>query len=96
MTDVEIVGNAVTGTLPYVTGYTGFSEDAAEQEGNYLALRIESYGDEVTATYDGATATIDEDEILIVRVTAAGGDLVLTSASGSVTLDLSGLELEEE
>ena len=30
----------ITGTLKYVTGYTGFSSKPAEQKGNYIALKV--------------------------------------------------------
>lgn len=36
--DVVVGEDTITGTLKYVTGYTGFSGDPALQEGNYLAL----------------------------------------------------------
>lgn len=42
--------NFISGTLKYVTGYTGFSSDPEEQEGNYLALKF--------AATEGATTTI--------------------------------------
>ena len=32
----------VTGTLKYVNGYVDFSSNTSEQEGNYLALKIEA------------------------------------------------------
>lgn len=32
----------ITGTLKYVTGYTGFSNKAAQQEGNYIALKVDA------------------------------------------------------
>lgn len=37
--NVVVEGDAISGTLHYVTGYTGFhGSDPLEQEGNYLAL----------------------------------------------------------
>lgn len=37
--NVVVEGDAISGTLHYVTGYTGFDgSDPLEQEGNYLAL----------------------------------------------------------
>ena len=47
--DVIVHDEWISGTLKYVTGYTGFSGDVEEQSGNYLAL-------DFTFT-DGATAT---------------------------------------
>ena len=49
--DVEINGNEIVGTLPYVNGYTQFSGAEEEQEGNYLVLKAESD--------DGATITAE-------------------------------------
>lgn len=48
--NVLVHDDYITGTLKYVTGYTGFSGDAAKQSGYYLAL-------DFTAT-DGATTTV--------------------------------------
>lgn len=41
-TGITVGSDSVSGTLKYVTGYTGFSGDPAEQEGNYLALHIDT------------------------------------------------------
>lgn len=41
----------IQGTLKYVTGYTGFSGDPAEQSGNYLALKFDAPA--------GATTTVE-------------------------------------
>lgn len=41
-TGIEITGNVISGTLKYVTGYTGFSGDPEEQEGNFLALHVDT------------------------------------------------------
>ena len=48
--NVLVHDDYITGTLKYVTGYTGYSGDPAEQSGYYIAL-------DFTAT-DGATTTI--------------------------------------
>lgn len=40
--DVVVADDEVTGTLKYVNGYVDFSSNTSEQEGNYLALRIEA------------------------------------------------------
>lgn len=37
---VKVQGNAITGTLKHVEGYTGFSNKVEEQSGNYLALKF--------------------------------------------------------
>ena len=73
--NVAINGDVVTGTLKYVTGYTGFSGDPAEQKGNYLALHFssEDEGAVITAqmfngSHPDRIVTLDEDGILICRV----------------------------
>ena len=40
-TGVTIGADSITGTLLYVTDYTGFSSDPAMQEGNYLVIHCE-------------------------------------------------------
>ena len=104
--NVEISGNAITGTLHYLTDYTGFSGDPAEQEGNYLVTSCEaSEGDTITAELIGGQhgpVTLDEDGILIARITDPATQqlrFVATGADGSTetqTFSLSGLTLEEE
>lgn len=76
--DVEINDGQITGTLKYVTGYTGFSGDPEEQEGNYLVLHFGCSDPDA----DGATIstfltngvidhpqTLDPDGLLICRIT---------------------------
>lgn len=43
--NVVISGTKITGTLKYVENYTGFSKNAAEQSGNYLALDLSASND---------------------------------------------------
>ena len=100
---VTVTGNAVSGTLLAVTGYTGFSGDPAEQSGHYLALVCTAQeGDTITAELIGGLhgpVTLDDDGILIVRVTDKDAQKLkytATAADGSSEsrlLDLSGLTL---
>lgn len=39
-TGITVVNTVISGTLNYVTGYTEFSGDPAEQEGNFLAVKF--------------------------------------------------------
>ena len=70
--DVTVGKNAISGTLHYVTGYTGFSGNASEQEGNYLALHFEA--EDATSISvkvigsDHDPATLDEDGLLVLRI----------------------------
>ena len=64
--------NQVAGTLPYITGWTEFSGDETEQNGNYLGLHF-TYPDDATTTVkknDSETAsTLDSDHVCIFRIT---------------------------
>lgn len=48
---VEVHDNFIDGTLKHVTGFTGFSSNADEQSGNFLALKF--------AHTTGATTTVE-------------------------------------
>ena len=71
---ITVGENAITGTLKYVTGYTGFSGDVAEQKGNYLALHASSSGaDSITLELIGGVSgrgevTLDGDGLMIIRI----------------------------
>lgn len=73
-TSVEVGVDAITGTLKYVTGYTGFSGDVAEQSGNYLALKVTAIeGATITVELINGTVghpvTLDEDGMIVIRIT---------------------------
>lgn len=100
-----VVGeNSISGTLKYVTGYTGFSGDEAEQSGHYLALHFASEADAViTVEIDGGhhgPVTLDEDGIIILRLEDPHqGIKVTTTVSGvsaSRYFSLRELVFEEE
>lgn len=95
----------ITGTLKYVTGYTGFSGDVSEQSGHYLVTHStsETAGAAIKVQLLGGTTpeqTLDVDGILITRVTDPANQKLKISAvkDGTPTntkiFDLSGLVLE--
>lgn len=102
--DIAIGKGAITGTLKYVTGYTGFSGDTKEQSGHYLATHCTvAEGTTVTAELVGGAighaVTLDADGILISRLDDSDMVLVFKSYVDGVlqntqTFDLSGLALE--
>lgn len=101
---VGVGGSDITGTLKYVTGYTGFSGDPAEQEGHYLALHIDTEVEGATITAeiiggDHGPVTLDSDRTLIVRIKHKGQKIkIVASKTDYPTITkvytLAGLTLE--
>ncbi|MBO7365209.1 MAG: hypothetical protein J6U28_00740 [Bacteroidales bacterium] len=70
---VSIGQDAIAGTLKYVTGYTGFSGDPAEQEGHYIALHIDTdvEADSIVSELiggDHGPVELDSDRTIIIRI----------------------------
>ena len=95
--------DTVTGTLKYVTGYTGFSGDEEEQSGNYLVLHAtHPTADSIKAKLHGGKhgeVTLDSDGILITRITDPAKQTIVFTAvksgvTSSVTLSLRDLVLQ--
>lgn len=91
--NIEVNSNAIMGTLRYVTGYTGFSEDPAEQSGNFLSLDLTATP--ATATVqaaliggdsDGQLKTVEDGE-LVVRVTDRKQQLRIVVTSDANVID---------
>ena len=98
------VNNKVSGTLAYIDDYTGFSGDTAEQTGHYLAVKATAgSGAVITAQLIGGThgpVTLDDDGILIVRITDVRRQKLaftatIGSASDTIVYSLTGLTLGE-
>ena len=72
--NIVISGDTISGTLKYVTGYTGFSGNVEEQSGNYLALHFDTNIDVDSITVEllngtvGHPVTLDSDGIIILRI----------------------------
>ena len=103
--DVAIANGAITGTLKYVTGYTGFSGDVSEQSGNYLAIKVEADADSITVELVGGTlghpVTLDEDGMIVIRITnTTTQSITVVATKGNVSethnLSISGLTLTPE
>ena len=93
----------MTGTLKYVSDYTGFSSDPALQSGNYLVIHAASELEDVTFTVKVTNpVTLDEDGIAVLRIADKSTQTVTVVASkegyDSTTkvLTLTGLNCEEE
>ena len=102
--EIVVGENSISGKLKYVTGYTGFSGDEAEQSGNYLAMHFASEsGAVITVEIDGGhhgPVTLDSDGIIILRLEDPHqGIKVTTTVSGvsaSKYYSLRELVFEEE
>lgn len=92
---------AITGTLAYVTGYTGFSGDASEQEGNYLALKLSAEPHDKIEVAIGDRGPVDAtaDGFVVIRLTELTDPIEVTVTNGSDSdtqeFGISGLTLEE-
>lgn len=65
--------NQISGTLKYVTGYTGFSSVTSEQSGNYLALKFEATPEPDSITVEVVNGTkgpvlLDEDKNIVLLI----------------------------
>lgn len=106
--DVTVGDSAITGTLHYVTGYTGFhGSDPLEQEGNFLALKIDAItaeGATTTVELVGGTkgpVTLDSDMNIVLHIQNKDTESVKVTVSKggeseTKTYGLSGLTLESE
>ena len=104
--NIVVSDGNVRGTLKYVTGYTGFSGDPAEQSGNYLALHFATVPDADSITVElingsvGHPITLDSDGICIFRISDKDTqyiEVVATKDDRTITktLYLQGLVLED-
>lgn len=94
---IKIEEDKITGTLKYVTGYTGFSSKTEEQSGNYLALHnisniVEPIFVEVINGFSGPVQ-LDADGIIVLRIAnneqkvkVTCGDLVKEYSLSELTL----------
>lgn len=75
--------------MHYVEGYTGFSGDPEEQEGNYLALHLED--DDATSVSvkvvgsEHDPVTLDPDGLLVLRIRDIAQGLDVWTVKDGVT-----------
>lgn len=102
-TGITITSDQITGTLNYVTGYTGFSSDVAEQSGHYLALKFDATPVDAVTTVEivGGTSgevTLDADMLFVglikdaatqkIRVKTTANEKTVTKVYGLTGLTL--------
>ncbi len=92
---VFVVDGKVFGTLKYVTGYTGFSGRADEQQGYYLVLHFACEGADSIKVND---VTLDSDGIHILIIKKKGGKVKVEVNKDENTfseyIDISALKYE--
>ena len=70
--NVNVGRNSIAGTLKYVTGYTGFSSNPEEQDGNYLVLHADDPdADKVVVELVGGTkgpVELDADRTIVLLI----------------------------
>lgn len=84
-TSIEVSDNKITGTLNYVSDFTGFSDKSYEQVGNFLALDVKTNvgSADVTVELLGGTSPIckkDESGAWVMRVTNVKSQSIRISA----------------
>lgn len=89
-TNIAVGSNKkITGTLKYVTGYTGFSGDPALQSGNYIAMKVTATAGttttvEVVGGHSGPV-TLDSDMNFVLRIENKNQKIKLVSTKNGVT-----------
>lgn len=103
--DVVIGETGISGTLKYVTEYTGFSSKADEQSGNYLALKVEvPEGAEVTTELVNGkkgSVNLSKDKFCVYRISDKDKQKIkftvsVNEESVTKTYDLTGLVLNTQ
>ena len=68
--DTGVSADNILGDLKYVEGYTGFSGNPEEQEGNYLAFKVDFTGTYTSLTVEasGKETTLDNDKVMVLII----------------------------
>lgn len=103
--DVEISDGAISGTLKYVSDYTGFSSDVSEQNGNYLAIKVIAVEDAIITVELingtlGHPVTLDSDGMIVLKIADVDTQSIeIVATKGNISekqsLSISGLTLTE-
>lgn len=104
--DLVINNGVASGTLHYISGWTEFSSKAAEQSGNYIALKVNGVPEGATVQYklkgsSKAPVTLDQDRnIVVICTNKPNAVLQFTVTLGEETVvkevALSGITFESE
>ena len=86
---MTVFNDQISGTLNYVTDFTEFSGDPAEQSGHYMALRFTAPSDATTTVKknDSDTpSTLDSDMVCIFRITENTKTITVNVSRGGESL----------
>lgn len=97
--NVAVNFGSIVGTLKHVTGYTGFSDNPAQQEGHYLVLHVEPVTGMTTTVTVTQPSVLDSDGIIVLLIADTSQTVTVTlSKDGEVVatkvFSLTGLTLE--
>lgn len=97
--NVAVNFGSIVGTLKHVTGYTGFSDNPAQQEGHYLVLHVEPVAGMTTTVTVTQPSILDSDGIIVLLIADTSQTVTVTlSKDGEVVatkvFSLTGLTLE--
>ena len=89
--DIVIGETEITGTLKYVSGYTGFSAEPSEQAGNYMALKMTVDPPEAVTTVEvvGGTkgpVTLESDMNIVLLIKNTTQSIKVISTLGKETI----------
>lgn len=101
--NIVVGDDSISGSLKHVTGYTGFSSKAAEQEGHYLALKFTTDPADAVTTVElvGGTkgpVALDADRNIVLLIKSNTQSVKVVSTKNDIstiqTYSLTGLTLE--
>lgn len=95
-TSFAVSEDTITATLPYVTGYTGFSSKTAEQSGHYLPITVSAtgFGNDVVLTAQLIKSsgtkdpvTLDSDKTIVFLVKSNAEKVKLVATEGDLIVE---------
>ena len=98
--NISINGNAITGTLKYVSDYNGFSSKIEERSGNYLVLHADVDNETLVTVTLTNPVVLDNDNVIVLRIADKDSQTVTVVAEkyghrdNTQVFDLSGLICE--
>ena len=90
--NVVINDDSISGTLKYVTGYTGFSGDTALQSGHYLALKLDVPNGATTTLQllnnggSGTPVDLGSDDYAVGYIRSKNAKIVITTTLAGVSV----------